>query len=398
MKKTVIVGAGAGGLYCAYLLARAGLKVLLLEAESAAGRKLAVSGGGHANFSNRHAGPDKYFCSGDDAFCKAALKKFSWRRAVKQVESWSLHYLEKDHGRLFLRESARDLVNILIKQCLNLGANIICGRQAEGMDCANRVIICQNEKLEADFIVLAQGAPAAGQVAGNGWAVDLAGMAGHTRRKFRPALVPLMYDVNSSELAIFSRLAGISLPVKLSLVSPQGRRSWRDDLLFTHKGLSGPAILNASLYWRRQAHLLLDFWPLGNFEKVLDDNPLQTPRSALCRLLPARLADSLLPVELSCEKNGRLARRRRKMLAACVHARIFKDLHPGGLEKAEVCAGGVNLAEIDPSSMASRICPNLYIIGEMLDVTGELGGYNLHWAWASAACATSDIISRCMQG
>lgn len=390
-KKIIIVGAGASGLFCASLLLQAGLEVQILESEAQPGRKLAISGGGYANFSNWFITPEKFLCEPGSGFCESALQTWNTRDFLNILREFHLEWEERAFGRLYLRDKASRLVNALRDRVINLGGRIWLEHPVYNICPAKGLVRTRGAVKKADAIILAQGSLAGGKVAGKGVLHQLAAGLGHTILPFKPALVPLLYKDSFSWKPLFATLAGIALKVKVDLKTGARVRNWEDGILFTHHGLSGPAILSASLYWSEGSSLQVNFIPGLDFEKTLDDYPKKTPRSILRSFVPRRLADILVS-EPENRKNGQLSRKQRQLLGERINNFRIHDLRLASLKLAEVCSGGINLQEIVPETMQSRIHPNLYFTGEGMAVTGQLGGYNLHWAWASAACAANAII------
>lgn len=263
------------------------------------------------------------------------------------------------------------------------------GQTVVDIDWKARKVVTEDSTFTGKTIILAQGSHAGMKMKKYG-ELELAAKLGHAVVPFSQALVPLNYNQDYALGEAFCTLAGISVPVAVKVASENEEKHFEGSLLFTHNGLSGPVILNASLYWQEGASLEIDFLPGENFELLLDAFPRQTPLSTGRRRLPSRLCDVLL-AEKGSRKNGQLSRTDRKILSEKIHKTSVKELHKADLKFAEACKGGVTLKEIDASSMQSRLRKDLYIIGEMTEMTGQLGGYNLHWAWASAFCASKHI-------
>lgn len=386
----LIIGAGAAGLMCAREAASAGLRVVVLERGPVPGRKLAVSGGGKANFTNREVSTRHYRCDGamGSEFCAPALRAFTPEHMLRLVRAWRLPFEERDHGQLFLTVSAQRLVQALKDDCLKGGCRLVCNANVtEARLLPDGFAVRTPQGLwRGAAMVLAMGGPAWPQAGGSGAGYKLAAAFGHGIVPPRPALSPLRLASGSPLLD----LTGISLPVRISA----GERLWEDDLLFTHEGLSGPAALKASLFWKEGTPLMLDFLPHDNLAAMLDAPQAgkQTPRAMLARHLPQRLVDALLPQETARRKAAELSRAARQAIVDAVQRHTVTPTGIAGLQKAEACAGGVKTDEIDPNDMRSRLCPGLFIVGELLDVTGLLGGYNLHWAWASGTAAARALI------
>ncbi|WP_241159318.1 MULTISPECIES: aminoacetone oxidase family FAD-binding enzyme [unclassified Desulfovibrio] len=389
----LVLGAGASGLTCAAEAGRRGLSVLLLERGPRPGRKLAVSGGGKANFSNRSVTPGDYLCRPDAGFCRPALEALPSEAVVRRVRAWGLPVEERDHGRLFLTVPARSLVAALEEDCAAASCRLACGAEVravrreaggfavEAVDSATGA----GQIWRGRALALALGSPAWPQIGAShaGWRI--ASSLGHRVAPARPALVPLRLPEDSG----LRGLSGISLPCRVTVadtvVGPA--RTFEDDLLFTHTGLSGPLALTASLFWREGEALGLDLLPGHDTEALLDAGGSRTARGILRELLPQRLLDAVLPAGLGRRKAAELSRAARREIASAIHALRVTPAGTEGLHKAEACAGGVDTAEVDPHTMGSRLVPGLFLIGELLDVTGRLGGYNLHWAWASGMAA-----------
>lgn len=381
----LVLGAGASGLICAREAAGRGLRVTVLERGAVPARKLAISGGGKANFTNRRVTPQDYRCDGPDgiAFCAPALRAFAPAAIQRLIRQWRLPFEEREHGQLFLTVSAQKLVQALLADCRQRGCHIVCDNAVENLVFSEGIFEVHSQEgvWRAPAVVLAMGSPAWPQAGGSGHGYRLAQQMGHSLVPPRPVLTPLLLPQGHH----LTNLSGISLPVRISA----GTRQWQDHLLFTHGGLSGPAALKASLFWESGMQVCVDFLPDRKFKALLNapEAGKQTARALLGRLLPQRLVDALLPQESARKKIAELSRATRDSLAEAVHAYSLLPVGTAGLKKAEACGGGVQTAEIDPQTMQSRLCPGLFITGEMLDVTGLLGGYNLHWAWASGMAA-----------
>lgn len=392
----LIVGAGASGLFAASQLSHCGLKVQIVEYGPAPGKKLSISGGGHANFTNRHMVEGKFLAPPGKRFCTAALKAWTPEKICAYMRYLGFSIVEKAHGRLFLWERASDLVSKLCLECKKTGCEIHCKEKIikASFHTDQFQLVTENLALEAPVLILATGSPAHYNPAGPNAGLELARKFGHNIQIIRPALVPLLYNEPHEEMR---SLSGIGVPVSLclknsSLLSQD--KVWNDDLLFTHKGLSGPVILSASLYYTDNAMLEINFLPEQNFAELLAKDGKRTARSVLRGLLPQRLADFLLQSLPASRKIAELSRNTRELMVRNVNAFKIGNLKPGALGCAEVCSGGVSLENICPVSMESKIISHLYICGEMQNVTGELGGYNIHWAFASAFLAVQHILGK----
>lgn len=394
-----IIGAGAAGLLAGAFLH--GRNVALFEAQAAPGRKLSASGGGYANFANRNNGRQFYVCEKD--FCAPALAAFPPDCIFDLLARFGLSWQERCDGRYFLKVEAKRLTQALSAQIAGQGGEIFTNSRVIAIEPLDNgfTLKTASQKFQAKMILLAGGSRAWPALGGSFYGLELAKALGHHLTPAAPALAPFLWAEN--ELKKFAPLGGISLPVAVGFVQKNGVQAhsaimpeFRGDMLFTHKGASGPAMLNASLYWRKGRELRLDFLPGQDFEKLLDENEKgkRSPRSLLKNFLPARLVDCLLPEALAREAIARLSRARRRELGALVNNFTFIPKSTAGLRVAEVCRGGVRTDEINPHTMESLLAPNLFLAGEILDVAGQLGGYNLTWAFASAYCAAQAILRK----
>ncbi len=389
----IILGAGASGLFCAREAARLRLRVLLLEGGEQAGLKLCLSGGGRANFTNLDVEPRHYRCA-RPRFCGPALKGFTPRRMLDLVVGeWRLPYEEREHGQLFLTVPARRLRDALADDCRAAGCRLVCHAPVsrawrEGEDFC---VAAGDGLWKARGLVIALGGPAWPQAGATDAGLRLAGAFGHEIVPPRPALVPLRMPAGwPSADADCNALAGISLPVRVDL--PQSgltRDAWTDSLLFTHDGLSGPAALKASLFWNAGEALRVNFAPDADVEALIDapENGRTQALTVVRRLMPQRLADALTPPGPGRRKCAELSRAHRRQIADAVQRHEVVPTGVADFSRAEAASGGIDVARIHPKNMESALVPRLWCIGEALDVTGLLGGYNLHWAWASAAAA-----------
>jgi predicted Rossmann fold flavoprotein len=383
----IVLGAGAAGLMCAATAGQRGQRVLLLDHADAPGKKILISGGGRCNFTNLHTAPDRYL-SQNPHFAKSALGRYTAQDFLALVEAHGIAWHEKTLGQLFCDGSARQIVALLLAECAKGGVTVHCGdpigavTHADGMfhveHCANIAT--------APALVIATGGPSIPKMGATGFAYDLARQFGLKVVEPRPALVPL--TLGGDEL-LFRELSGVAAEV----IATCGKASFREAALFTHRGLSGPAILQVSSYWRRGEAIAIDFTPdalRGWLPAAKQARPRQTLRKLLNETLPDRLAATL------CDQlhAGELGALTDKVLAAAetrLAAWRFTPTGSEGFAKAEVTAGGISTAELSSKTMAARRVPGLYAIGEAVDVTGWLGGYNFQWAWASGWAAGQAI-------
>jgi predicted Rossmann fold flavoprotein len=380
----IILGAGGAGLMCAAVAGQRGRRVLLLDHADAPGKKILISGGGRCNFTNVGAGPDNYL-SANPHFMKSALSRYIPADFIALVDRYDIAWHEKTLGQLFCDGSAKQIVAMLLAECekggvmvrLNAGAREIA--HADGL-----YRVSAGEGLyEAPALVIATGGPSIPKLGATGFAYDLARQFGLKVVEPRPALVPLTLG---GEQVLFRELSGVATEV----VARAGKGSFREAALFTHRGLSGPAILQVSSYWRHGEEVAIDFLPgaeKGWLTAAKRSSPRASLKSLLGSQLPTRLAETLSQ-RLAVE--GELANiADRKLEAAEQRLRDWRFLPNGteGFAKAEVTAGGIATAGLSSQTMAATKVPGLYVIGEAVDVTGWLGGYNFQWAWASGWAA-----------
>jgi predicted Rossmann fold flavoprotein len=383
----IIIGAGAAGMFCAALAGKGGRRVLLLDHSAEPGRKILISGGGRCNFTNVGASAAN-FLSANPHFAKSALGRFTPADFIALVERHRIAWHEKTLGQLFCDGSSRQIVAMLLDECAAGGVETAFGLAAkvEHRDGHFHVSFGQSEA-QAPALVLASGGLSIPKLGATSFAYDVARRFGHKIVEPRPALVPLTLP---QDQALFKSLSGVSANV----VASAGMGKFREAALFTHRGLSGPAILQASSYWRNGEKVAVDFLPdhpAGWLRQAKRDEPRTTLRRTLGRSLPDRLAETLGD---QLALTGELANIADKALESA--ERRLADWHfiPNGSEgfaKAEVTIGGISTAELSSQTMQSKRVPGLFAIGEAVDVTGWLGGYNFQWAWASAHAAAQAI-------
>ena len=378
----IILGAGAAGLFCAATAGQRGKRVLLLDHNAEAGRKILISGGGRCNFTNLHTAPDRYL-SANPHFAKSALARYSPADFIKLVDSHGIAWHEKTLGQLFCDQSAKQIVAMLLEECARGQVTLRLGGETGTVE--HRDGRFHVAGASAPALVIATGGPSIPKLGATLFAYELARQFGLKVVQPRPALVPLTL---SGEDALFAELSGVATEV----VAKCGKAAFREAALFTHRGLSGPAILQVSSYWQRGEAVRIDYLPDQPQGWLLEAKRAQ-PRSALRRVLPLpeRLAITLAE---RLGVAGELGNQPHKLLRAAEER--LRDWHfsPNGSEgfaKAEVTAGGISTAELSSQTMEAKKVPGLYAIGEAVDVTGWLGGYNFQWAWASAHAAGSAI-------
>ncbi len=378
----IVLGAGGAGLMCAAAAAQRGRRVLVVDHADEPGKKILISGGGRCNFTNLGAGPDRYL-SANPHFAKSALASYTAQDFLALVEAHRIAWHEKTLGQLFCDGSARQIVRLLLDECAGvevaLGQGITDVAHADGQF---RVAFGARTAT-APALVLATGGPAIPKLGATGFAYDLARQFGLKVVEPRPALVPLTLGADE---ALFRELSGVACPVEARC----GKASFREAALFTHRGLSGPAILQVSSYWRHGEGVYIDFLPAAPGGWMLAAKR-ERPRAHLRGLLGAHLPDRLAEA-LSARLgfSAELGNTPDRAVADAERALASWRFQPNGSEgfaKAEVTAGGIATAGLSSQTMAARHLPGLYAIGEAVDVTGWLGGYNFQWAWASGVAA-----------
>jgi predicted Rossmann fold flavoprotein len=392
-----IVGAGAAGLFCAAQAGQRGLRVLLLDHAAKVAEKIRISGGGRCNFTNRDATPAQ-FHSRNPHFCRSALARYTPQDFIALVQRHRIAFHEKHRGQLFCDESSQDIIDLLLRECE-------AGRVERWQPCAVAAVRAHADAgagarwaldtdrgpVEARSLVVATGGLPVPRIGATDFGLRLARQFGHAIVEPRPALVPLTFA--AADWAPFAALAGVSLEVGIAAGSGKGRAHFVEDLLFTHRGLSGPAVLQASSYWTPGEALEIALAPPLDWARTLAQAKAASRRqlgNELGQHLPQRLAQAWiarlgLPAERPLPELGDKALRQ---LAESLSSWRLRPEGTEGWKKAEVMAGGVDTREIDSRTFESKRAPGLHFIGEVLDVTGWLGGYNFQWAWASAhACA-----------
>jgi predicted Rossmann fold flavoprotein len=377
----VILGGGAAGLMCAIEAGKRGRRVAVLEHGDRCGKKILISGGGRCNFTNLHCRPEN-FISGNPHFAKSALARYTPADFITLVEKHGIRYHEKTLGQLFCDGSAREILQMLEEECGSANVEIVVGAKVlEVSKTTEFVIRTSGGEFHSPALVVATGGLSIPKMGATSFGYDLARQFGLNIREPRPALVPLVLAAGDRKR--YCDLAGVSAEVVASCDGAQ----FREKMLITHRGLSGPAILQISSYWQPPAPVVIDWAPGKTLTAAFSDagipRNLQTLSAAVRESLPKRLADRWLDLNRpSSFTNLALADLERR-----VHG---WEIHPAGtegFEKAEVTAGGVDTDELSAKTMESRGVPGLFLIGEAVDVTGQLGGFNFQWAWASGAAA-----------
>lgn len=390
----VIVGAGAAGLFCAGVAGQLGLSVLLVDHSPKVAEKIRISGGGRCNFTNRNidvSAPHKHFLSENPHFCRSALSRYTAQDFIELMQSYDIPFHEKHKGQLFCDRSAEDLIQMLLKECDKGGVQRWhgCGVKSVSQSDNGYQLQTDQGEVQACAVVIATGGLSIPQIGATDFGYRIAEQFGLRLVARRPGLVPLTFDGN--EWAPYVSLAGLSLPVSIETGAKKTRMSFDEDLLFTHRGLSGPAVLQISSYWREGQPLHLNLAPQEDIEGSLMQAKVRSKKliaNELGAWVPHRLADAWVAQDPQWQRP--VAEASDKALAQLAQKLSHWPLTPNGSEgykKAEVTLGGVDTRDLSSQTMESKQ-PGLYFIGEVVDVTGWLGGYNFQWAWASAfACA-----------
>ncbi|MGI8955545.1 MAG: NAD(P)/FAD-dependent oxidoreductase [Chthoniobacterales bacterium] len=379
----IVIGAGAAGLMCAFTAGRRGRRVALLECNARVGLKIAISGGGRCNFTNLFATQENYL-SGNPRFCASALARYQPQDFIALVEKHRIPYHEKKLGQLFCDSSSRQIVEMLLAECAIAEVDIRCSCRVETVDKRARFSLGTNRgELECDSLVIATGGLSLPRLGASDLGYRIAEQFGLKLTETRPGLVPLTFSEDEREL--FAPLSGVSLPV----VARANGASFAEAMLITHRGVSGPAILQVSSYWREAKSLTLDLLPEHpGAEWLLAQRETKTTvEDLLAREWPARFASKWCaryapPKRLQQTRTAEL-----EQVARLIHQWPLWPEGTEGYPKAEVTVGGVETGELSSKTMEVRRVPGLYFIGEVVDVTGWLGGYNFQWAWASGHAA-----------
>jgi len=383
--EALILGGGAAGLMCAIEAGKRGRRVAVLEHADRLGKKILISGGGRCNFTNIHCRPEN-FLSANPHFAKSALARYTPADFIALVEKHRIPYHEKTLGQMFCDRSARDILAMLEHECREAGVSIFLNAKIHQVAQTTEFVVhtaVPNEEAEfhAPALVVATGGLSIPKIGATSFGYDLARQFGMAIRNPWPGLVPLVLD--SEDHSRFCDLTGLSAEV----VASCDGQTFREKMLITHRGLSGPAILQISSYWKKQQAVQIDLAPgreiTAAFRDPTTPRHLSRLQAELRKILPNRFADRWLEVNPPAAwTNSALAE-----LEGLVHAWPITPAGTEGYDKAEVTAGGVDTDELSAKTMESRKVPGLYFIGEVVDVTGQLGGFNFQWAWASGAAA-----------
>jgi predicted Rossmann fold flavoprotein len=379
----IVIGGGAAGLFCAIEAGKRGRKVLVLEHADRVGKKIAISGGGRCNFTNLHTNPDN-FVSANPHFCKSALARYTPADFISLVERHGIKYHEKKLGQLFCDESSQQIIDLLLRECAGAGVEIRCQCQVRDVRRKDRFTIETNQgRFNASAVVIATGGLSIAPLGATDFGYHIARQFGLQIEPPRPAMVP--FTLSAAVQKELTSLSGISLEALVNC----GGTEFRENILITHRGLSGPAILQTSLYWETGAPVSINLLPDEDVLELLRQERSSDIELAnlLAQHLPRRFAQAWCHLYVP----SRPLKQYNDSELADIARKIQRfQLTPSGTEgfkKAEVTAGGVATSELSSQTMAAKRMPGLYFIGEVVDVTGQLGGHNFQWAWASGYAA-----------
>jgi predicted Rossmann fold flavoprotein len=389
-RDVIILGAGAAGLMCAAIAGQRGRRVLLLEQARHPGEKIRISGGGRCNFTNLHASPAN-FLSQNPHFCNSALSGYTQHDFIALVESYGIAWHEKTRGQLFCDGSSRQIVEMLLEECRKAHAQLRLGGRISAVSKSESgfVVVTDQGEFHGRSLVVATGGPSIPKMGSSGLGYKIAEQFGLKIVPPRPALVPLTFD--TALLSQFKDLSGVSVDAVVSC----GKTGFDEALLFTHRGLSGPAILQISSYWREGRDLVIDLAPgtdvLAGLKRLRGDHRRQEMATVLADLVPKRLARIIAdaiggPARIADFSDMHLAN-----AAAALKQWRVRPQGTEGYRTAEVTLGGVDTSDLSSKTFESRSVPGLYFIGEVVDITGHLGGFNFQWAWSSGYAAGQHV-------
>ena len=398
----VVIGAGAAGLHCAAIAGQRGARVLLIDHAERVAEKIRISGGGRCNFTNRDTTPAQ-FVSANPHFCRSALARYTPHDFIALLQRHRIAFHEKHKGQLFCDESSEDIIRMLLRECDAGGVTrwqpCTVGEVTHGA--SGFEIGTDRGPVRAAQLVIATGGLSIPQIGATDFGHRLARQFGHKIIETRPALVPLTFDAAAWQP--FVALAGLSVEAVVSTGSGKTRGEFAEDLLFTHRGLSGPAVLQISTYWRPGTPLDLDLVPRHDLHAVLASAKHDSRRklsNELAEWLPRRLSDTWLATHPEVQDRSMPEVRDRDLATLAASLKHWR-LTPNGTEgyrKAEVTSGGVDTRELSSTTLESQRVAGLHFIGEVVDVTGWLGGYNFQWAWASAAACAQSVAKPAVTG
>ncbi|GLR76238.1 NAD(P)/FAD-dependent oxidoreductase [Aliivibrio sifiae] len=394
MKKVdvVVIGAGAAGLICAAEAGKRGRSVLVVDHAKKPGRKILISGGGRCNFTNYDVTAHNYVCK-NTHFVKSALSQYTNWDFISLISKYGIEFEERDHGQLFCVDSAKEIVDMLLKECELAGVNYRyrCAISDITKKDSGFSLKLDTDTIECESLVVATGGLSMPKLGATPFGYQLAEQFGLAMIPTTAGLVP--FTLHKEDKEAFSELSGIAIPV---VVESESGDSFKENLLFTHRGLSGPSILQISSYWNAGQKVMIDLLPNDDLSEELDKmrevHPNQSVKNSLAKLLPKRVVETLLNKTIFQERSlKQVNHKEQEQLCSLIHQ--WKVLPNGteGYRTAEVTLGGVDTDELSSKTMESKKVPGLYFVGEVMDVSGWLGGYNFQWAWSSGYVAGINV-------
>lgn len=379
----IIIGGGAAGLFCGIEAGKRGRKVLVIEHNAQVGRKILISGGGRCNFTNIYTKPEN-FISNNPHFCKSALARYTPHDFIELIKKHKIEFYEKKLGQMFCRESSRKVVEMLLKECEKAKVKILTDCSVRKLDKTELFEIETNQGFfRCESLVIATGGLSFPKIGATAFGYVAAKKFGLKIKETRPSLVPLVFADEKTKK--FQKLAGVSVDA----VASCGSASFRENILFTHRGLSGPAVLQISNYWKIDNPITFDLLPEFDALELLTENnsSRQNLDNFLSKYLPNRFAEIFTAQNFINKPINRLSKKEIEQIAEKLNKWQMRFYETEGFHKAEVTLGGVSTDELSSQTMETKNIPGLYFIGEVADVTGWLGGYNFQWAWSSGFVA-----------
>jgi len=379
----IIIGGGAAGLFCAIEAGKRGRRTLVIEHNAQVGRKMIISGGGRCNFTNIHTSPEN-FISQNPHFAKSALARYTPQDFIELVKRHRIEFYEKKLGQLFCRERSNQIVEMLLAECRKAKVKVATNTSVGSVEKNERFSLeTSRGTFKSDSLVIATGGLSFPKIGATNFGYKIARQFGLKVLQTRPSLVALVAEGRER----FPHAAGVSVDASVTV----GGQVFRENVLFTHRGLSGPAILQASNYWQHEQPVSIDLLPEGNASEILNVESKKKLGNALAEVLPQRVVDLVLDESLRIKPMNQIGNAQLQKTASVLNAWQLKFIDTEGWHKAEVTLGGVSTDELSSKTMESKKVPGLYIIGEVVDVTGWLGGYNFQWAWASGFAAGNAV-------
>ncbi|MCE7536725.1 NAD(P)/FAD-dependent oxidoreductase [Aliivibrio fischeri] len=394
MKKVdvVVIGAGAAGLMCAAEAAKRGRSVLVVDHAKKPGRKILISGGGRCNFTNYDVTASNYVCQ-NPHFVKSALSQYTNWDFISLISKYGIEFEERDHGQLFCIDSAKEIVDMLLKECELVDVNYRYRCEISGIKKTDTgfTLMLDLDELACESLVVATGGLSMPKLGATPFGYQIAEQFGLSMVPTTAGLVP--FTLHKEDKEAFSELSGIAIPV---VVESENGSSFKENLLFTHRGLSGPSILQISSYWKAGQKVTIDLLPNDDLSEELDkmreSNPNQSIKNSLAKLLPKRVVETLLNKTIFNERSLKQVNpKEQQELCSLLHKWQVLPNGTEGYRTAEVTLGGVNTDELSSKTMESKKVPGLYFVGEVMDVSGWLGGYNFQWAWSSGYVAGINV-------